>query len=257
LLPGTTGVDPSAALILLRTADVGKKDTIIDELTRNATFVSDDDQTIPAVASLRTTKMPPEGIAVTVTPSVTLKADHWYTFVLNQDSDVQLSNGKSPADLAARTTSVWKSDFFTGSAPHLVGIRRPLGAKDGAYIHLTLSEPVPLASIQLGALTTVDGVPIAKCIMMGGECAPSLSGAVAEEFDVLPVRALGQFVQMDVAIPGALQGHARTASGALAVAGSRIGATHEKAGMVGTTIAQSGWRACDEGASRCWQAHNQ
>jgi hypothetical protein len=256
LLPGTTAVDPSAASIILQTPDVGKRDTIINELTQNATFVSDAGETIPAVPSFRVVKMPPEGIIVSVAPHITLKPDHWYTFVLNQDNDIQLSNGKTPTDLAARTTSVWKSDFFTGSAPHIVSLQRPLGAKDGAYIHIVFSEPIALSQISVPQLLNVDGSAFGKCILQGGQCAVSLVGALAEELDLAPTGPLGQFSAMTVQVPGTLLGSSRTVSESVALSANRFTVTAGSSGTVRATIAQNEWRPCQQGASSCWQAHN-
>ncbi|HTA18617.1 MAG TPA: hypothetical protein VK989_04960 [Polyangia bacterium] len=257
LLPGTTAVDPSAALILLRTLDVGQTNTIVDVLTRNATFVSDEGETLPAVPTITVAKMPPQGITVVVTPNVALKPEHWYTFVLNEDNDVQLSNGKTPADLAARTTSVWNSDFFTGSAPHVVQVVRPLGAKDGAYVHVVFSEPVALSQIPASQFVNVDGSLIGKCLLLMSGCASSLDGAVAEEFDLAPVGPLGQFSTMTLLVPGTLKGSSRTVSQAMALSAHRFAVAAGSAGTVATTIAQNQWRPCQQGASSCWQAHNQ
>lgn len=256
LLPGTTAVDPSAALILLRSSDVGKRNTIIDVLTRNASFVSDEGQILAAVPTLSMVKMPPEGMIVSVAPSVTLKPDHWYTFILKQDNDVQLSNGKTLTDLVARTTSTWKNDFFTGSAPHVIRVKTPMGAKDGAYMHVVFSEPIALAQIQASQFVSVDGAPFGKCILSAGTCASSVDGSLAEEFDLAPVGPLGNFSGMTFLVPGSLRGSGRTISEGMALAANRFFVSNGRPGIVEATIAQSEWQPCEQGASRCWQAHN-
>jgi hypothetical protein len=256
LLPGTTGVDAATAAVTLKTLDVSTQGTILDLLTANATFVSDDGQTLAAIPSFTAVKMPPLGITVSVTPSTGLKADHWYTFVLNQNSALQLSNGKTPADLAARTPSVWKSDFFTGSAPHLTRIQIPQGAKDGAYVHVIFSEPIALAQLAMSSLLTVDGTPVGNCIVQGGKCASSLAGAVAEEFDMVPVGPLGNFTSMTVAVPGTVRGSSRSVSEAVGFSANHFTVTTATSGVVSALIARSDWKPCQQGASLCWQAHN-
>lgn len=202
--------------------------------------------------------MPPEGITVAVTPVVTLKPEHWYTFVLNQGNDIQLSNGKTLADLAARTPSVWRSDFYTGSAPHVVRVVRPLGAKDGAYVHVVFSEPVVLSQISADQFVNVDGSPIGKCMLFMGQCASSsLEGAVSEEFDLAPIGPLGQFSAMTLLVPGALKGSSRTVAQAMTLSAHRFTVTSVGASTVVTAIPQNEWQSCQQGASSCWQAHNQ
>ncbi len=255
LLPGTTAVDPSASVIF-QSSSIGRRDSIVPLLNRNASFVSDEGETLAASATLKSFKLPPEGLAFAVTPVGGLKPDHWYTLIVTQDSDLQISNGKSPEELSARPASVWKSDFFTGSAPHLIRAMAPTGAKDGLYLHAVFSEPVRLSTLNVAQFLRVDGAPVGKCILMSGVCATSLDGVMAEEFDIAPVRPLGEFQQLSFAVSGQVAGSGRTVSEALAHTAQRTSAVVDGTGMAQVRLTKNDWSACQGGAARCWHAHN-
>jgi hypothetical protein len=255
ILPGTTSVDPSTATVLFLSSSMSKRDTIVSLLNRNSTFLSDDGDTLPASAELKSMKMPPDGILVSLTPTSPLKADHWYTLVVNEDSEVQVSNGQSQQALTARGTAVWKSDFFTGSAPHLVRAQMPTGIKDGSYIHVVFSEPVRLSSLIVAPFLSVDGTAMAKCILLNGNCASSLDNVMAEEFDLAPTRPLGSFNTLSFVVSGSTSGSARTVSEGAVLALTRAPATIGR-GKVQIDLPSSSWSPCENGASLCWHAHN-
>src|SRR4051794_8525663 len=66
LLPGVTAVDPSAAFVVFRSDNVDRRDAIAPMLGKAATFVADTGDVLPAVATLKSVKMPPEGLFVQV-----------------------------------------------------------------------------------------------------------------------------------------------------------------------------------------------
>jgi hypothetical protein len=106
LLPGTTSVEPSAALVIFQSSSIEQRDKIVPLLARNASVLSDEGETIGISAEFASAKMPPDGMQISVTPARILKTDHWYTLNIKEDSDLQLSNGKSQLQLAARLTGM-------------------------------------------------------------------------------------------------------------------------------------------------------
>jgi hypothetical protein len=255
LLPGTTSVDLSAA-VFFRTAQFGKRDILAALFARNATFLSDEGETFSASAEITSAKMPPDGVLVAVTPLGTMKEDHWYTLIIKEDADLQLSNGTSAEDLSARKPGIWKSDFFTGSAPHVIRAQTPLGAKDGSYVHVTFSEPIQISSLDISQFLSIDGRTGAKCVLLGGVCASSTKGVMTEQIDVAPLGPLGQFQTLTFAIGGTLPGSGRTASQGLPFAASRVPTIAASGGMVRISSSSKDWFACDDNASLCWQAHD-
>jgi hypothetical protein len=256
VLPGTTSVDPTTPNILFLSHNIDQRDAIVALLTRNASFLSDDGETIGASVALRSVKMPPDGILVSVGPSGAFKADHWYTLVVTQDADLQVSNGKSLEELAARSAGLWRSDFFTGSAPHIIRAQVPRGAKDGSYVHIVFSEPVKLASLDVSRLITVDGHPMGKCLLYGGACAPSMGDAMAEEIDVAPNGPLGLFKKISFAVGGSVLGSGRPVSEGVRLSMKRAGASMDARGLARIELSAPDWQSCGEGGSSCWHAHN-
>jgi hypothetical protein len=132
-------------------------------------------------------------------------------------------------------------------------MERPLGEKDGSYVHVVFSEPVVLAQLDAQKLVQMNGRGYGKCIMFNGICGTFNKDAVADTVDILlsmPLPKAGD--QLVVGLDSDLRGASRTVTEGVAVAA--IGLSRQRTGML-TARLQNQWRPCQDGASSCWFAY--
>jgi hypothetical protein len=136
---------------------------------------------------------------------------------------------------------------------------RPLvGKKDGAYVHITFSEPIQVADLDVQQLFKSGAVSVSQCVLSMGNCAKTTDLGWAEEVDVLPTGPLAQYSDgWQLNLPTTLHGSGRTVQDGANIAGvARLGAVGA-ANQIVAAASLIQWKACQNGASLCWQAHNQ
>ncbi|MEB2324831.1 MAG: hypothetical protein OZ921_20115 [Sorangiineae bacterium] len=158
------GETSSTGMVAFSLPLVGDEDALARDLQKRAQYVESDGAVTGAIARVSHGRTPAESV-IELTPEVELRADTWYWLVVSVDRDVTVQD-----PLAPPKAGTWSTHFFTGSAPHVVGISVPVDAKAGDPVTLEFSEPVDLATLGEAARVLGDGAGGGTCVLRGAKC---------------------------------------------------------------------------------------
>jgi hypothetical protein len=165
----STGTSPGISFEIVEPADGEWADLDPDALRGRTSFVGRDG----SLVATQVTRTEPDTLqnygspyVYTVAPATPLAENAWYALHVRVDDSLQVQgNGPSAGD--------YRTDFFTGSAPHAIRIERSLKAPE---VDIYFSEPVDISTISpSGFFHFATGA--STCFEISGGCVASLSSA--------------------------------------------------------------------------------
>jgi hypothetical protein len=209
-------------------------------------------------------------IPVAVTVKGSLKIDRWYKLQMSSDQQLVLASSDLTSDEHADVLSGAPHDrpgtasvevpFFTGSAPHLVEVKRSTDPqKPLASVVLTFSEAVKLASAARSIeITGARRAPLQGCIWspVMRRCADATDVMInsAVEFVFAKPVSAADLASIEVHLGGDLIGGSRTVAEGAAAAGFSLKAHGTLGRSLDVAVAASNWRDCTgAGDSVCFR----
>jgi hypothetical protein len=226
-------------------------------------LLDEEGATLPVTAAVEAVKRPAyepaDEVMVAVTPRGELDADRWYTLRLISDGGLSLSSTDVlPAEHAAAVREDGRIDvpFFTGSAPHVVGLMHPTDPrKPLSSVTVTMSEPVSLGSAASAfAVTGARGQRLAGCVWDPSvrRCADPSATMINGAFEFMFSERVeaADLADLEVRLGGELLGSGRTVAEGARAARLPPG----PASTLHTTVAAADWTDCTgAGHAACYR----
>lgn len=214
-------------------------------LGERAKFVGSDGTTTPASITALEVKYGEPGLGdrIGIVPASKLAPGQWYSLEIQEDSKLAVrSLGSSGAD-----SNPWRLAFFTSSAPHLT--RSQWSPKDVTILRLEFSEMLDLGTVAVHKLVSQGGVPISKCVLIGGTCTLTTPTLVAGVVHVQLTTVPDTNQPVTVLLGNGVMGEGQTVA-----EGSKTATYYSELTTEGL-VTSVDWKDCQPGNAKCWTWH--